>query len=230
MTATWTTNRPPATASTRTLLLAGTAAAPLFAVVALGQALLREGFDPLEHAVSQLTLGPGGWVQTANFVITGMLTVACAVGLRAALHNGRGRVAVPILVGTLGAGFVAAAAFPADPGNGFPPGTAVTSAVSTTGLLHLACAGLAFLALIIACFVLAGRFSAEGARGWAAGGRIGGLLLLIGFGAANSGATGGTLAMFVGAVAAWVWVGLSAAQFATHRPDTAAEPRTDTAP
>lgn len=199
---------------TRPLLLAGTVAGPLFAVVAAAQALLREGFDPLRHAVSQLTLGTGGWVQSASFVLTGLLTIACAAGLRTVLRGGRGRTWVPILVGVQGAGFVAAAAFPADPGNGFPPGTSGTTTVTTTGMLHLTCAGIAFLALIAACFVLAGRFSAGDARDWAIIGRVAGVLLFGGFAFANTGATGGTLAMFIGAVAAWVWVGASAARLA----------------
>ncbi|WP_243717747.1 DUF998 domain-containing protein [Actinomadura sp. KC345] len=199
---------------TRPLLLAGTVAGPLFAVVSAAQALLREGFDPLRHAVSQLTLGPGGWVQSASFVLTGLLTIACAAGLRTALRGGRGRLWAPVLVGVQGAGFVAAAAFPADPGNGFPPGSPATATVTATGMLHLTCAGIAFLALIAACFVLASRFSADDARNWAIIGRIAGVLLFVGFAFANTGATGGTLAMFVGAVAAWVWVGASAARLA----------------
>jgi hypothetical protein len=32
--------------------------------------------------------------------------------------------------------------------------------------VHLACASLAFVALIVACFVLARRFAAAGLRGW----------------------------------------------------------------
>jgi hypothetical protein len=38
--------------------------------------------------------------------------------------------------------------------------------VSWHGLVHLACASLAFVALIVACFVLARRFAAAGLRGW----------------------------------------------------------------
>jgi hypothetical protein len=199
----------------RQLLLAGAAAAPLFALVAIAQAAVRSGFDPMRHAVSQLTLGSGGWVQILNFVVTGALMIACAVGLRRVLQGGTGARWVPILVAVQGAGFVAAAFFPADPGNGFPPETAGSPPMfSATGMIHLACAGIAFLALAAACFVLARRFGATGERGWAIAGRVGGVLLLVGFGYANSGSYGGPLAMFVGVLAAWLWVGVSAARLA----------------
>lgn len=201
--------------TTRGLLWAGALAAPLFAVVGLAQAALRPGFDPVRHAVSQLALGSGGWVQTLNFVLTGVLMVACALGLRRTLQGGPGATWVPVLVAAQGAGFVAAALFPADAGNGFPPETAGSAPVLTaTGVLHLACAGIAFLALAAACFVLARRFAVSGERRRAVAGRVGGILLLVGFGYANTGGYGGPLAMFVGAVAAWLWVGASAARLA----------------
>jgi hypothetical protein len=200
--------------STKLLLLAGTVAGPLFVIVALAQAVLREGFDPLRHAVSQLALGEGGWVQVANFAVTGLLMIVCAVGLRRALRGGRGGRWAPILIAVMGVGFVVAAFLPADPGNGFPPGTGSEASFSVTGMLHLACAGIAFIALIAACFVLASRFSGMGWRGWAIAGRTSGVLAAIGFAAANSGVVGGPLAMFVGVVIAWLWVGVSAARLA----------------
>ncbi|TDC10688.1 DUF998 domain-containing protein [Nonomuraea longispora] len=187
-------------------------AGPLFAIVALAQAVLREGFDPLRHAVSQLSLGEGGWIQVANFAVTGLLMLACAIGLRRVLRGGRGGQWAPILIAAMGVGFVAAALLPADPGNGFPPDTGSEAAFSVTGMLHLACAGIAFIALIAACFVLASRFSGMSWRGWAIAGRTSGVLLAIGFAAANSGVVGGPLAMFVGVIIAWLWVGVSAAR------------------
>jgi hypothetical protein len=45
------------------------------------QALTRDGFDPTRHPLSLLSLGELGWVQIANFVVTGVLYLACAVGM-----------------------------------------------------------------------------------------------------------------------------------------------------
>ena len=71
------------------LLLLGTAAGPLFITVWLIQALTRDGFDPTRHPMSLLSLGAGGWVQIANFVVVGLLLIGFALGVRRALHPGR---------------------------------------------------------------------------------------------------------------------------------------------
>jgi hypothetical protein len=144
--------------------------------------------------------------------------IACALGLRRALRGGRAQRWAPALVAVQGIGFVVAAFFSADPGNGFPPGTPADPepAFTATGMVHLTCAGIAFVALIGACFVLASRSSAMGERRWAIAGRTSGVLLAVGFAAANTGADGGPFAMFVGAVIAWVWVGVTAARLARY--------------
>lgn len=199
--------RSTSTAVAAPLLIAGALGGPVFVVSSLVQALTREGFDPLRHAVSQLALGPGGVVQVVTFVVAGVLMILGGIGLRRALRGGRGARAVPVLIAIEGVGFLAAGFFPADPGNGFPPGS--ESAFSVTGMVHLACAGIAFIALIAACFVLAGRIARSGDRGWAIAGRISAVLLALGFLFANTGMTGGPLALFIGATIAWTWFGLT---------------------
>jgi len=70
------------TNGTRVLLVCGVVAGPLFIVVALLQVLTRDGFDLSRHPLSLLSLGDLGWVQISNFVVSGLLSVAFAVGLR----------------------------------------------------------------------------------------------------------------------------------------------------
>src|SRR5262245_29655305 len=67
--------------TTRLLLICGVALAPLFYILAVGQILTRPGFDIRRHIISMLALGDQGWIQTANFEITGLLAVTCAVGV-----------------------------------------------------------------------------------------------------------------------------------------------------
>src|SRR5215831_7565091 len=67
---------------TRMLLACGIVAGPLFTVVGLTQALTRPGFDITRHALSLLSNGELGWIQVCNFLLTGLLFVACAVGMR----------------------------------------------------------------------------------------------------------------------------------------------------
>jgi hypothetical protein len=54
----------------------------LFVAVSLGQAFTRSGFDLTRHPLSLLSNGALGWLQITNFVVTGVLTLAGAVGLR----------------------------------------------------------------------------------------------------------------------------------------------------
>lgn len=171
-----------ATGFTRTLLTCGIVAGPLYIVVVVLQMLTRDGFDISRHPASMLSNGDLGWIQITNFAVSGLLFVAYAVGLHRVLGPaaGRGGVWGPRLVGVFGTGMVAAAVFSADPADGFPPGTPVgpPTTMSTQGLLHFLVAGVAFLALIAACFVFARRFGAAGRRGWAAFSAVTGALFL----------------------------------------------------
>jgi hypothetical protein len=81
---------------------------PLFVVVFLVEAATRAGYDSLRHPVSSLALGDHGWTQTANFVITGLLTLAFAVGLRRAFWPPEGSTWAPLLVGVWAVGLLGA--------------------------------------------------------------------------------------------------------------------------
>ena len=74
---------------TKSLLGYGVIAGPVYVVTAAIQALCRDGFDPTRHAVSQLANGAFGWVQIANFILTGAMTIAGAVGIGRASRPGR---------------------------------------------------------------------------------------------------------------------------------------------
>jgi Protein of unknown function (DUF998) len=145
------------------LLRAGTVAGPLFLVVAIGQAVTRDGFDPTSHPVSLLSLGDLGWLQIANFILAGVLYLAGAVRLRTALAGGPGAVWGPRLIGALGAALVLGGVFPPDPALGYPPGTpdGQPDRMSFHGTVHAFAPALGFLALGVACFVFARRFGTD---------------------------------------------------------------------
>lgn len=155
---------------TRSLLVAGAAAGPLFVGLVLAQAVTRGGFDPTHHPISLLSLGEHGWVQVTNFVVTGLLMCAFAAGVRRVLVTGTGRVWAPVLLALHGAGLVMGGVFLPDPGLGFPPGTpdAVPDELSLHGILHAAAPMLAFTALVACCCVLGRRFRSDGEMAWAA--------------------------------------------------------------
>jgi hypothetical protein len=158
-------------ALTTALLVGGVVGGLEFLAIAFAAGAFRQGYSALHQPVSMLSLGAGGWVQIANFVVTGLLMVACAAGLRRALHSGRGARWGSILIGVHGFGLVGAGVFSTDPSYGYPPGAALGPAASFSlhGMLHELTSLIAFAALTAACFVFARRFAAQaGGRGWAA--------------------------------------------------------------
>jgi hypothetical membrane protein len=194
---------------TRLLLAAGAAAGPFYLALGLAQALTRPGFDLTRHELSQLALGDWGWVQVANFYVSGLLVVAGAIGIAG---RGVGRW-VARLVACYGLGLLGAGFFTADPGLGFPPGTpADAMAVSAHGVLHLLFAALGFSSLIAASIVLGRHHRAAGQRGWAAYSIGTGVAFLASFvgGAALAGAPAthalATLLLWVAVVLGWGWL------------------------
>ncbi len=74
---------------TKILLICGTISGPLFIVVVLTQFFTRDGADIHRLPLSLLSLGDLGWIQIANFIITGLLALACAVGIRRVLAGSK---------------------------------------------------------------------------------------------------------------------------------------------
>jgi hypothetical membrane protein len=200
-------NCTPAVRITRSLLGYGIVAGPIYVVVALAQALTRDGFDLSRHAWSLLSNGDLGWIQIANFIVTGLMTVAAAVGLRRALTPGRGRTWAPLLITVYGVSLVGAGIFRADPAQGFPAGTPETTTISWHGMLHFMLGAIGFLCLIAACFVLASRFTLDGQRRLAWFSRVTGVAFLAAFAGIASGSQGPTTLAFVAAILiVWAWL------------------------
>lgn len=79
---------------------AGIVGPVLFTAAYLTQeAFRRAEYSPVAETVSALEAGPNGWVQQANFVVFGLLTVAFAVGLNQGVR--------PCRAGIVGSTFLA---------------------------------------------------------------------------------------------------------------------------
>ncbi|MFG1839431.1 DUF998 domain-containing protein [Micromonospora sp. NPDC049175] len=156
--------------TTRALLAGGAAAGPLFVVVAAAQVLTRDGFDLSRQPLSLLALGDLGWIQTANFVLTGLLALAGAVGLRRTLRGEPGGTWGPALIAVHGLGLVIAGVLVSDPSMGWPAGApeGAPDTMSWHAAGHGVGAGLAFGSLPIACLVFARTWWRAGQRGRAA--------------------------------------------------------------
>ncbi|MGZ0148709.1 DUF998 domain-containing protein [Kribbella sp. WER1] len=175
---------------TRVLLTGGAVAGPLYVAVWLIQAFTRKGFDITRHPASMLANGGPGWIQTLNFVVCGLLCIGAAFGLRSACaRSARGRVWGPWLPGIYGFGLLLAAAFPADPGAGFPVGTPTDYAeISARGMGHFVAGTIGFSGLIAACLVFAAHYRALGRRTFARFSTITGVLFFGAFAGLSAGA------------------------------------------
>ncbi|MBB6671824.1 DUF998 domain-containing protein [Cohnella nanjingensis] len=152
---------------TRLLLLGGVISAPLFFIIAIVQVITRTEFDIKRHAISTLTLGDLGWIQSANFIVTGLLAVLAAIGARGLLMRGTGRAGL-WLIGVYGIGMIMAGLFKPDPGLGFPSGAPEGMPTSMSGhaALHSMAFFASFICLIAAMVVFSRRFRVQGERGW----------------------------------------------------------------
>jgi hypothetical membrane protein len=192
---------------TKSLLGYGVIAGPFYVLVAATQVLVRDGYDPTRHAVSQLANGDRGWVQTVNFLVTGAMTIAAAVGIGRAIAPGaRAKWAAGLLAG-YGGGLVAAGVFRADPSDGFPPGTpAGMGEVSWHGLAHFAVAGVGFACLVAACVVLGGWFARRREPVWAWFSRATGTVFALSFLLLSTGGASAVLAFTAAVVLVWAWL------------------------
>jgi hypothetical protein len=149
------------------LLACGVVAGPLFTLGYILAGITRADYSPWRHPISSLALGPDGWIQSASFVVVGVLLLAFTRGL--------GRATSGLATARWGARLMSAAAvilviaglFVTDPVSGYPPGTpALPAALTVPGTVHAACALLGFVILVTAMFVFARAFARRRERAW----------------------------------------------------------------
>ena len=154
--------------SRRALLIGAVVAAPLLVGLWAVQAFTRAGFRPTFHPMSLLSLGDGGWVQIAGFVVTGLLLIGGGVALGRVLDPGRLTRWASVLVALMGVGLVLAGVFVTDAGAGFPEGApAGAPRTSWHGAVHEVGFVLTQLASVVLGIVLAVRFWRSDQRWWA---------------------------------------------------------------
>ena len=152
---------------TKAFLFCGAISGPFFTTLWFVQGLTRANYDPMRYPISSLSIGEFGWIQVANFIITGLLILAFSVELRRAIRPSDS-VSGPVLVGLVGIGLIGAGIFVTDPLNGYPPGTPVIPTDRTVhGILHDFFGIPFFLGLPITCFVFTRYFRRQGEHSWA---------------------------------------------------------------
>jgi hypothetical membrane protein len=146
--------------SIRLLAVIGAIGSACFLTSTVVANILQPTFDPGESFVSDLALGPVGYLMTTSFWLHGVAIFALAIGLnRGVTRTPSHRIAVSLLaVGAVGV--VLLGFFPTDPG--LHPHT-------VSGRLHIAIAGTAFTSLSIAFLLFVKAFRGDphwGANRW----------------------------------------------------------------
>ena len=192
----------------KTLLACGIIAGPLYIILGLLQMAIRPGFDITRHSLSLLANGNLGWIQTLNFLVTGILLIAGAVGVKRALGSGLGSRWAPRMLGLYGLGLIGASIFSADPALGFPPGTPLENTpISWHGLMHFVVGTIGFIGFIAACFIFARRFRSQQKPGWAWYSLITGILFLASLVGIASGSKGPfSLVFAIAVVLGFTWI------------------------
>ncbi|MDR6505742.1 DUF998 domain-containing protein [Arthrobacter oryzae] len=142
---------------------AGMAGAVLFVSVFTIFGWLSPGYSPTRMFVSELSLGPNGWVQILNFVLTGALLLVLGVALARHFSSGAASRAGPALIQGIGLCLMASGPFTTDP-------SAMFDQRSAPGIVHGIFGALVFTFAPISCFVFYRRFRRDPAwrplAGW----------------------------------------------------------------
>jgi hypothetical protein len=210
---------------TKALLTCGAISGPLFIIVFLIEGATRADYSPFLHPISSLSYGELGWMQATNFIISGLLFLTFAIGLRRVFRvetePSNGRVWGPILIAIIAICLIGAGLFTSDPLNGYPPGTPLMSMErSLSGFIHDSFGAPVFLGLPIACFMFSRRFAMQGRRDWSSYSVLSGIIMLTFFVLADAGffqvpilVDVAGLLQRISITVGWMWISLLAIHY-----------------
>lgn len=131
---------------------AGMIGSALFVIVFTIEGWLRPGYDWRSTFISELSIGPRGWIQIVNFIILGILFLVFTRGVAAEFQDGKASKWGPILLAIIGFSFLVS-------------GPLVTDVASTPrdrmtlhGIFHGVFGALVFSLSPVSCFVFWHRF------------------------------------------------------------------------
>ena len=130
---------------------AGMIGSALFVAVFMVEGWLRPGYNPLSMYVSELSLGPRGWIQIVNFILWGLLFLIFTRGVANEFKDGKASKAGPILFTIIALSFLISGPLVTDPATIFMQ-------MSLHGKLHGIFGALVFSLAPVSCFVFYRRF------------------------------------------------------------------------
>lgn len=137
--------------------VAGMAGAVLFVSVFTVYGWLYPNYSWTRMFVSELSLGPYGWVQVLNFVLSGTLVLTFGRGLAAYFSGGAASKVGPVLVQGIGVSLIVSGPLVTDP-------SAMFGQTSPHGIVHGIFGAIVFTFAPLSCFVFYRRFRSD--PGW----------------------------------------------------------------
>ena len=131
---------------------AGMVGPVLFVTVFTLEGWFRPGYSSLGMYVSELSLGPRGWIQIVNFIILGLLFLIFTRAVVSEFKDGKASKAGPTLLTIIAFCFLISGPFITD------PGTIFSYQMSWHGILHGIFGALVFSLAPISCFIFYRRF------------------------------------------------------------------------
>jgi phosphatidylserine synthase len=116
---------------------------------------MRPDYNAYAMLVSELALGPGGWIQCVNFIVCGVLCVMFARGIAVEFPDGRASTAGPLLLTIIGYGLLLSGFFLMDPVN------TLAGQRTLHGKLHDFFGGVPFSLSPVSCLVFMRRFHVD---------------------------------------------------------------------
>ena len=136
----------------RSFVVPGLVGPALFFLVMLVAGAMTPGYDALARFVSELSIGPLGWIMITNFVVFGVLVVLFAIGLWRGFGSSASGKAGAALIAIAGVGLIFAGLFVAD---------MESTTATASGAIHDLASVVVFLGLTLACFAFAWRFRSD---------------------------------------------------------------------
>ena len=130
---------------------AGVTTPVLFVAVFLVEGWVRPGYQPSSMFVSELSLGPRGWVQIVNFLLSGGLLIGFARTAAPYLRGGIAGTAGPVLLQIIGLSLMASGPFVTD-------SSALFDQRTVHGLIHGVFGAVVFSLMPVSCLVFYRRF------------------------------------------------------------------------
>jgi len=131
---------------------AGIIGPTLFVAIFMLEGWLRPGYEPLKMYVSELSLGPRGWIQIVNFIVFGVLLLVFTRGVVAEFQSGKAARGGILLLRIIALCYLASGPFVTD------PASTARNQMTLHGILHGIFGAIVFTLMPISCFVFLRRF------------------------------------------------------------------------